>query len=76
MCFIEMCRWVLWVSLSIMLSEALVSLFVLLAKTGYQYYKRVPTEPVEDPAPEDQQVPRKVWVTGNARKVFFFEIKD
>lgn len=53
-----------------MLSEALVSLFVLLAKTGYQYYKRVPSEPVEDPATEDQQVPRKVWLTGISMCVF------
>jgi hypothetical protein len=47
-----------------MLSEALVSLFVLLFKLVWKRYKQLPSEAVLDPAPEDQQVPKKWWIIG------------
>ncbi|KAL6065382.1 Succinate dehydrogenase iron-sulfur subunit [Balamuthia mandrillaris] len=67
--------WILWVSLSIMLSEALVSLSALLLRYALKLYlqsnyrranKHNPSkqEEDEDPAPPNQQVPRSWWLTG------------
>ncbi|PRP76763.1 hypothetical protein PROFUN_14888 [Planoprotostelium fungivorum] len=55
--------WLLWISLSIMMSEATVSLLVMVGKIIHSAVKSKGEE-VHDPAPASQQVSKKVWIIG------------
>jgi len=56
-------KWILWISLAIMLTEAVVGLGIMVVKMIIAY-KRSKGEKVHDPAPASQSVPHWLWITG------------
>ncbi|PRP87181.1 hypothetical protein PROFUN_01443 [Planoprotostelium fungivorum] len=56
-------NWILWISLAIMLTEAVVGLGVMLIKMIIAY-KKNKAEEVHDPAPPSQSVPHWLWISG------------